>query len=126
LGVLAALVGMTLGVVMGAKEDFTLVPVHAHTNLLGWVSMVLFCLFYRAVPQATENKLVPAHFWLNVLGVAVLLPSLALMLLGHKEATPGVMGGSTAVLLSMAVFAVIVFQSTMGTASAGAKAAKAA
>ena len=45
LGVLSALVGMSLGVWMGANQDFVLRPVQAHINLLGFASMMLFGLF---------------------------------------------------------------------------------
>ena len=40
LGVLSALVGMSLGVWMGANQDFVLRPVHAHINLLGFLILM--------------------------------------------------------------------------------------
>src|SRR5688500_4672070 len=43
----AALTGMGLGMHMGMSQDFALVPVHAHLNLLGWVTMALYGLYYR-------------------------------------------------------------------------------
>lgn len=46
---LAALGGMNLGLYMGIEGDFTLVPVHAHLNLLGWVTMALYGLYHRGV-----------------------------------------------------------------------------
>ena len=52
LGALFALAGVSLGYWMGMTEQFGLMPVHAHINLLGWVSMFLYGLFYRAVPAA--------------------------------------------------------------------------
>ena len=33
--------GVTLGVVMGIRHDFSLAPVHAHINLVGWASLRL-------------------------------------------------------------------------------------
>jgi hypothetical protein len=30
------IVGVCLGIYMGVKEDFQLVAVHAHVNLVGW------------------------------------------------------------------------------------------
>lgn len=44
---LAALAGMNLGIWMGLSQDFTLAPVHAHINLLGWVTMALYGLYHR-------------------------------------------------------------------------------
>ena len=43
--VLYALLGMSLGMFMGATEDFTLAPVHAHINLLGWATLALMGTF---------------------------------------------------------------------------------
>ena len=54
--------GATLGIVMGAREDFTLVPVHAHLNLAGWASLALFGLTYRAYPQLASTRLAGLHF----------------------------------------------------------------
>ena len=65
--------GATLGIVMGAREDFQLVPVHAHLNLAGWASLALFGLTYRAYPELGATKLAGYHF--AVSGIAsVLLP----------------------------------------------------
>lgn len=112
LGVLAALIGMTMGTVMGASQDFTLAPAHAHLNLLGWVSMMIYGLFYRAVPSAAKGWLAVGQFWLATLGVLVLVPSLVLELLGHHEAMAGLAAGSVLTLVSMVLFAVVVFGAT--------------
>ena len=65
--------GATLGIVMGAREDFQLVPVHAHLNLAGWASLALFGLTYRAYPELAATKLAAYHFIVS--GIAsVLLP----------------------------------------------------
>ncbi|HEY7958480.1 MAG TPA: hypothetical protein VID20_00315 [Sphingomicrobium sp.] len=65
--------GATLGIVMGAREDFQLVPVHAHLNLAGWASLALFGLTYRAYPEIGATSLARYHFIVS--GVAsVLLP----------------------------------------------------
>jgi Mg/Co/Ni transporter MgtE len=53
--------GVTLGIVMGASNNFTLMGVHAHLNLLGWVSLGLIGLIYKAIPAAAETKLAKAH-----------------------------------------------------------------
>jgi len=112
LGVLAALIGMTMGVVMGARQDFTLAPAHAHLNLLGWASMMIYGLFYRAFPGAGRGWLAAGQFWLSVIGLVVLIPSLALELLGNQKAMAGIAVGSLLTLLSMAFFAAIVVGAT--------------
>lgn len=65
--------GASLGIVMGAREDFQLVPVHAHLNLAGWASLALFGLTYRAYPEIAATRLALWHFVIS--GIAsVLLP----------------------------------------------------
>lgn len=73
LAVFLLMCGITLGIVMGIRQDFELAPVHAHANLVGWVSMALFGLTYRAYPQLADRKLATVHFWLAA-SAAVLFP----------------------------------------------------
>jgi hypothetical protein len=113
LGALSALVGMTLGVWMGANENFVLRPVHAHINLLGFASMMLFGLFYRAFPAAGRGWLPMAHFVLSVIGFLILMPSLTLMLLGKPLFMPGMIASEIMLVASMALFVIIVFKATM-------------
>ena len=50
------LVGIDLGIVMGIRQDFVLVPAHAHLNLLGFVTMFLSALYYHVVPGAAASR----------------------------------------------------------------------
>lgn len=120
LGVLSALVGMALGVWMGANEDFTLRPVHAHVNLLGFASMMLFGLFYRAFPAAGRGWLPLSHFVLSVVGFLILMPSLALMLLQRPLFMPAMIASEIMLVSSMALFVIIVFRATTTRETAAA------
>lgn len=113
LGALSALVGMSLGVWMGANQDFVLRPVHAHINLLGFASMMLFGLFYRVFPAAGRGWLPMAHFVLSVIGFLILMPSLTLMLLARPLFMPGMIASEIMLVASMALFVIIVFKATM-------------
>jgi len=64
--------GMVMGIVMGVSEDFTLSPAHAHLNLVGWVSLVLFGLAYRT-RLASLGALATVHYWVAAAG-AIILP----------------------------------------------------
>ena len=112
LAVLAALAGMGLGIGMGMMENLQLQAVHAHINLLGWVSMMLYGLFYRAVPKATEGRLPAIHFWLNVAVFVAMMLLLTLYKSGADSLSPALGIASIAMWLSMALFAVIVFRAT--------------
>ena len=113
LGVLSALVGMSLGVWMGANEDFVLRPVHAHINLLGFASMMLFGLFYRAFPAAGRGWLPMVHFALSVLGFLILMPSLTLLILEKPLFMPAMIASEIMLVGSMLLFVIIVFMATM-------------
>jgi cbb3-type cytochrome oxidase subunit 1 len=66
LGALCLILGVSLGIFMGIKEDYQLAPVHAHINLLGWASLALFGVAYRAFPELSASRLAKVHFWLAV------------------------------------------------------------
>src|SRR5690349_19810837 len=79
-GALCLLTGMGLGMQMGGSQDFTLMPAHAHLNLLGWVTMSLYGSFYAFTRATMSEKLAWTNFGLSALGVIVMIPSLAMML----------------------------------------------
>lgn len=54
LAVIYLLIGVMLGIVMAASHDYSLTSVHARLNLLGWVSMGLFGLWYRGAGVRAE------------------------------------------------------------------------
>jgi cbb3-type cytochrome oxidase subunit 1 len=56
--------GTVLGISMGIAHDFQLAPVHAHFNLVGWASLALFGVIYRAFPELAASRLAKVHFWL--------------------------------------------------------------
>ncbi len=106
-----ALVGIILGIVMGIRQDFTLMPAHAHLNLLGFVTMFLSALYYRAVPEAAASKLARYQAVISMVGAVVFPAGIASVLLGgHDRFEPLVVGGALTVFLGMALFAVIVFR----------------
>ena len=77
------IVAVCWGIYMGASEDFTDVPVHAHLNLLGWVSLSLCGIIYALAPHLAETMLAKVHFWLHNLGLPVLM--VAVWLIKHDR-----------------------------------------
>lgn len=53
--------GASLGMYMGITHDFQYAPVHAHANLVGWVSLALFGIVYRIYPELQTSKLARAQ-----------------------------------------------------------------
>jgi len=88
LAVLYLILGISLGIAMGASQNFTLRPVHAHINLLGWTTMALAGLIYSVFPQAGASRLARVHFWLLNLALPVMMGALSMLLLGHVAVAP--------------------------------------
>ena len=99
-------VAIALGLYMGITEKFTQVPVHAHLNLLGWVSMALFGLIYHAHPTAGQTKLASWHFWIHNLSLPVFMAALFLMLAGNPALGPVVGLAATVTLIGIVLFAI--------------------
>jgi cbb3-type cytochrome oxidase subunit 1 len=83
IGSLYLLLGIGLGMHMAASGDHSLAPLHAHINLLGFVLMTVFGVVYHLFPAAAASVLGRAHFWLHLVGGAVLLVMLALLMTGR-------------------------------------------
>lgn len=62
LGAVMLTAGVTLGVMMGIRHDFSLAPVHAHINLVGWASLSLFGIVYKLYPELARSRLAAIHF----------------------------------------------------------------
>jgi len=57
-----------------------MMPVHAHLNLLGWVTVALYGTFYALTHASLKPRLAWTNFVLSAIGVVVMIPSLALYL----------------------------------------------
>jgi hypothetical protein len=80
--------GMSLGIWMGIAQDHTLRGVHAHMNLLGWVTLGVSALVFHIFPQLSATRLATAWFWVYNLSLPVSLVSLGFMLYGDLRALP--------------------------------------
>lgn len=104
--VLYFVAGVALGLHMAKSGNHVMYPVHAHINLLGWVSMALFGLIYRQFPALAGNKMAKAHFWLYNLALPVNMATLYMYLGGNADIEP-VLGVASMVLgLAIAIFAI--------------------
>ncbi len=107
--IIFAITGMALGIYMGVAQDHSLTPVHAHINLVGWVSMFLAGLFYRAYPKC-ETKLAWLHLSLSVIGLLLMAPGVAAVTRNISWGKPLAISGSLITFASILVFAMIVFR----------------
>jgi hypothetical protein len=105
---LTALIGVSLGIYMGIFQDHQLAPVHVHLNLIGWVSLFLFGMFYKSHTAAIGIAAV-AQVALSAVGYVVMLTGLAGLILSSSAVFfPLAVSGSLLVWLGFALFFVIV------------------
>jgi hypothetical protein len=110
LSVVYLIAGVALGIAMGAAQNFTLRPVHAHLNLLGWATVALAGLIYGVFPAAGKSRLATLHFWLHNAAVPVMMASLAMMLLGNASVVPALVASEFVAAGGILVFAFNVFR----------------
>lgn len=104
------IVGIAMGLQMSISGNHNVIGAHAHTNLLGWVTMALFGGYYALNPAKAESKLATIHYWVYSVGVTALVPSLYLLLQGFVAVEPLVALSSLVIFAGVLVFAVVVFR----------------
>lgn len=112
LAILYLLAGITLGLVMAASHNYSMAPAHAHLNLLGWVSMSIFAVFYRLWPAAAASKLAKVHFWVYVPAHFVQMVTLFMFVRGNAAVEPVLAIASVLVGIAIVVFAVNLWKHT--------------
>ena len=113
IGTLYLLGGIGFGMYMSGSQDTTMIPIHAHMNLLGFTLMMVFGLTYRLIPAMAGSMLAMAHFWLHQIGAVVLLVMLYLLLSGRIAETamvPVAPIAEVAVWIGIACFGVNLLQ----------------
>jgi hypothetical protein len=109
-GAVFGVTGMSLGIFMGISQDFTLTPVHAHINLLGFVSLMLYGLYYRGAP--TTGHLAWLQAAMAMLGVPLMAGGLASMLMGSHGGVGEfiTIAGSLLTIGALGLFLVLLFR----------------
>jgi hypothetical protein len=108
--VLFVIAGMIWGLVMAITVDHSSMPAHAHLNLLGWVSLFLFGIYYRLHPWLEGAKSARVQVWGWIVGTVILAIGVALVHTGHVIGDPIAAVGSILVLLDMLLFGWLVFR----------------
>jgi hypothetical protein len=102
--------GMIWGLQMAIADNHTAYPAHAHLNLLGFVALFLFGIFYRLNPNIEANKLAIPQVWIWIVSTIVLSIGVGLAHTGHKVGDPIAAVGSLIVFADTVLFTWLVFQ----------------
>jgi hypothetical protein len=104
------IMGVALGIYMGASGDHLFVPIHAHFNLLGWASLALVGLIYHQFPAAGSSRLASFQFWLHNAGLLAAMLLLVGALRGNTALEPLLGVASLTIGVAVVLFAINVFQ----------------
>lgn len=108
--VLMVICGMTWGIVMAISQDHSTFPAHAHLNLLGWVSLFLFGIYYHLHPTIDRDRLASVQVWIWIVATIVLTVGVALVHSGNAIGDPIAAVGSLAILGDMLLFGWLVYR----------------
>ena len=96
---------VAMGVYMGASQDHSLLQVHTHFNLLGWVSLALIGGIYQLNPKLAETRMAKAHFWLHNIGMPLMLLGVGMIYSGGPMEIAEPLAGIFSVVTMLGVFA---------------------
>ena len=107
---LVVLAGMVWGLQMAITDDHSAFPAHAHLNLLGFVALFLFGIFYRLNPMVESNRLAIPQVWIWIASTVVMAIGVGLVHTGHAAGDPIAAVGSFAIFADAILFTRLVFQ----------------
>jgi peptidoglycan/LPS O-acetylase OafA/YrhL len=108
--VLMVLAGMIWGIIMAISDDHSAMPAHAHLNLLGWVCLFLFGIFYHLHPAIDRSRTALVQVWVWILTTIILTIGVGLVHAGHPIGDPIAAVGSLIVFADMLLFGWLVLR----------------
>ena len=108
--VLLVVAGMIWGIVMAISENHQTMPAHAHLNLLGWVSLFLFGIFYHLHPALDRSPTAMVQVWIWIVATVILAAGVGLVHTGHEIGEPIAAVSSLVVLADMLLFGWLVYR----------------
>ena len=108
--VLFVLAGMVWGIVMAISGDHSAMPAHAHLDLLGWVSLFLFGIFYHLHPRIDAGRPALVQVWVWVIATVFQTIGVGLVHTGHEGGDPIAAVASLILVADMLLFGWLVFR----------------
>ena len=116
--VLLVIMGMGWGIIMAISEDHTTMPAHAHLNLLGWVSLFLFGIFYHLHPAIDLSRSAMVQVCVWIISTIGLTLGVAMIHRGNHLGDPIAAVASVLALLDMILFSWLVYRRDVNTLDA--------
>jgi hypothetical protein len=117
--VILVIAGMLWGIIMAISNNHAAMPAHAHLNLLGWVSLFLFGIYYRLNPSLEAAATALVQVWVWIAATVVIAIGVGLVTTGSSIGEPIAAVGSFVALFDMLLFAWLVFRAERSNATLG-------
>jgi hypothetical protein len=108
--VLLVIAGMIWGITMAISENHQTMPAHAHLNLLGWVSLFLFGIFYHLHPAIDRSRAALLQVWTWIGATVLLTIAVGMIYTGRPIGDSIAAIASIVILLDMVLFGWLVFR----------------
>ena len=72
-GLVWLVLGMAFGIWMGIAQKFDFANSHAHLNLVGFATSLLFGLVYRQYAGLAQSRIAALQFWVYEIGAVLLV-----------------------------------------------------
>ncbi|GKX34943.1 MAG: hypothetical protein MnENMB40S_25610 [Rhizobiaceae bacterium MnEN-MB40S] len=103
------IVGIGMGLIMAISGSHDVIGAHAHANLLGWVTMAIFGIYFALAPGKAEGVMARVQYGVYTFGVVVMTIALYLYLSGNPAMEPVVAVSSIITFIGVLLFAFILF-----------------
>ena len=117
--ILMGLAGMCWGVYMAISDDRSTLPAHAHLNLLGFVTLFLFGVYYRLHPALDGAPIARLQITIWIVATIVLIIGVAMVHSGKRAGDPIAAVSSLIVIADMLLFGWLMMRNESGTSAAG-------
>lgn len=112
------LIDILWSIFISINHQFEYVPSRTDISLLGWVALALAGITYHLFPIAAESNLTKVQFWLQNIGLPIMIISLFLFESGYVVVSPILITiGATLISIGVLLFVINVLVNVKSAAN---------
>ena|SRR5690554_2852376 len=105
-----AVIGAMIGSDIAGRNDYTMVPGHAHILVVGWLTLFAYGIFYYVFKEISMKKTAKLHAWTSLIGGGLMpLSMLFYYKMENTATTITFITTASILLLGMILFVVLLF-----------------
>ena len=107
---LYSLIGALIGADMAGREDYAMIPVHAHILVVGWLTLFAYGIFYSVFKNVSMVRTAKLQAWTALLGGGMMpLGMLAYYKAENTATLLAFIVPASVLLVGIALFVVVLF-----------------